>query len=235
MARTPLLRRDWANYWNELPAGRILHQAESREFVRRLLEEVNVTSTDVVFDFGCGQGLAAELLAPLAGRIDCWDTAPAMRTAAAARLAAFPNSYVFEEDPFEREFIDRTYDYVLVNSVAQYMSRSEFEGWLPRWRFLLKPGGYLVLSDLIPPDRSLLGEALDLSRFARQKGIWRQSVVGAALEIGRRRLGRLPRLTHLAPAVLSGLAEKNDMDCRLIERGITHFPARYAAVLTRRG
>jgi SAM-dependent methyltransferase len=223
----------WASYWDELPAGRILHEAESIEFVRRLLAAVPVSTSDVVLDFGSGEGLAAEQLAPKVARIDCWDIAPSMRASAAARLARYSNARVLDQDPAEDPLVVGTYDYVVINSVLQYLPADGLRDHLRRWRSLLKQGGSIVLSDVIPTGRPFFVDTWDLLTFAARQRILSRVIAGALREVGRRRSIGLPPLTLVEPEQLRELAVASELDFRLLDRGLTHFRSRYAAVLTR--
>ncbi|HEY7564499.1 MAG TPA: methyltransferase domain-containing protein [Acidimicrobiia bacterium] len=223
----------WSGYWDGLPAGRILHEAESIEFARRLLAQVPLTRDDVVLDFGSGEGLAAEHLAPSVARIDCWDIAPSMRQSAATRLTRFQNARVLDGDPSEDPERAGTYDYVVVNSVLQYLPVAELGGVIGSWRALLKPGGSVVLSDVIPTGRPFFVDTWDLIRFAARHRILSRVILGAIREMGRRRSIGLPPLTVVDPDTLRALAAVNGLEFRQLDRGLTHFRSRYAVVLTR--
>ena len=61
---------------------------------------------------------------------------------------------------------DHSLDLIIVNSVLQYVSVSEFTELLARWRKILKPEGRLVLADVIHPRNTMAGDTFELLRFA---------------------------------------------------------------------
>ena len=71
---------------------------------------------------------------------------------------------------------DGTLDLVVANSLIQYLSRDELVALLATWRGKLRPGGKLVVADIIPPDVSPLTDASQLLAFA-----WRGGFLTAAL------------------------------------------------------
>jgi SAM-dependent methyltransferase len=71
---------------------------------------------------------------------------------------------------------DETLDLVVANSLIQYLSREELVALLSIWRSKLKPGGKLVVADIIPPNVSPLTDASQLLTFA-----WRGGFLIAAL------------------------------------------------------
>ena len=76
-----------------------------------------------------------------------------------------------------RSFQDsKTYEVVVANSLIQYLSEDELKRTLATWLARLKPGGELILADVIPPDLSPLTDATELLGFA-----WRGGFLVAAL------------------------------------------------------
>jgi ubiquinone/menaquinone biosynthesis C-methylase UbiE len=69
-------------------------------------------------------------------------------------------------------------DVVVVNSLLQYLSRTELQDWLETFRLLLRPGGKLVLGDVVPPDIGPLTDAAALLRFGFEGGFLVAACVG---------------------------------------------------------
>ena len=63
-------------------------------------------------------------------------------------------------------------DVVVMHSVAQYLSAPELDVLIGLFRRLLKPGGLLVLGDVIPRGLSTLSDVRALLRFGRQEGFF---------------------------------------------------------------
>ena len=69
-------------------------------------------------------------------------------------------------------------DLVVANSLLQYLSRDELKALLETWRDRLKPGGALILADVIPPDVSPLTDASQLLAFAWRGGFFLAALGG---------------------------------------------------------
>jgi SAM-dependent methyltransferase len=69
-------------------------------------------------------------------------------------------------------------DVVVMHSVAQYLGPHEFDDLAKTFRRLLKPGGLLVIGDVIPRKISALADAQSLLRFGWQEGFFCAAVRG---------------------------------------------------------
>jgi SAM-dependent methyltransferase len=128
-----------------------------------------------VLDYGCGEATRADLVAEAAGRLILSDGAPAVRDKIAARLK--DNAGIAVLSPEEVAALPAgSLDVIVLNSVAQYLKRAEFDALLALFRRLLAPAGRLVVGDVIPPHTSAVTEVTALMRLA-----WRNGFVGPAL------------------------------------------------------
>jgi ArsR family transcriptional regulator len=104
-----------------------------------------------VGDLGCGTGGLSELLAPYAGSVIAVDDSPAMISAARKRLASFDNVAVrpgsLEALPVE----DESLDVALLFLVLHYVVEPELA--IAEAQRVLKPGGRLIIVDMMPHDR----------------------------------------------------------------------------------
>jgi ubiquinone/menaquinone biosynthesis C-methylase UbiE len=107
-----------------------------------------------VGDLGCGTGGLSELLAPYAGSVIAVDDSPAMINAARKRLASFDNVVVqpgqLEALPIE----DESLDVALLFLVLHYVVEPELA--IAEAHRVLKPGGRLIVVDMMPHDRQEL-------------------------------------------------------------------------------
>jgi ubiquinone/menaquinone biosynthesis C-methylase UbiE len=69
---------------------------------------------------------------------------------------------------------------VVTNSLAQYLTTAELDACLRDWRRLLRPGGRLILADVIPPQLGAVADATALLAFARRDGFLLAAVLGLA-------------------------------------------------------
>jgi SAM-dependent methyltransferase len=122
-----------------------------------------------VLDHGCGEALHADAVAAECGGLFLCEAAPTLRARVAARFENAPKIRVIGPHEVER-LPDACLDFIVANSLLQYLKRSELETLLATWRRLLKPSGKLVIADVIGPQQSAAADALALMRFAAANG-----------------------------------------------------------------
>lgn len=122
-----------------------------------------------VLDYGCGEALHADKLAAAVGELVLCDGAPRRRGAIAARFADCPKIRVVS--PAELDGLaERSFDLIVMHSVAQYLSAADTGALFRIFRRLLRPDGALTVSDVIPPAVTALTDALSLLRFGAANG-----------------------------------------------------------------
>ena len=113
-------------------------------------------------DLGCGTGRLSEALAPWVREVIAVDGSPAMLDAARGRLAAFPNVKIREGQLENLPIDDARLDVATLFLALHHVP--EPERVLAEARRVLRPGGRLVVVDMLPHDRE---------SFRRQMGhIW---------------------------------------------------------------
>jgi SAM-dependent methyltransferase len=169
--------RSWIEFWDsEHPIyvndrHKHLHaQNVGRDIARHIR-----TPDAVVLDHGCGDALYAADVAARCGHLILCEAAPAVRSKLAARVAGHPKISVIGPEGVPG-LPDNALDLVIANSLVQYLTRDELAMLLDGWRRKLKPGGELIVADVIPPDVSRWTDAMALLRFA-----WLGGFLGAAL------------------------------------------------------
>jgi SAM-dependent methyltransferase len=167
----------WRDFWNSehaiyvSPRHKALHY---RQIATDLIGHIPAPDA-VVLDHGCGEALDAARVASSCGRLYLCEAAPTVREKLRAMLGAKANVSVVSPEEVEA-LPGGTFDLVVANSLIQYLTRSELQALLVLWRSKLKPGGQLVVADVIPHDVSPLTDASQLLAFA-----WRGGFLGAAL------------------------------------------------------
>jgi ubiquinone/menaquinone biosynthesis C-methylase UbiE len=73
---------------------------------------------------------------------------------------------------------EKSVDLVVMNSVVQYMTPGELDSGLAVIRRLLKPGGRLVLGDILRPEVGMIRDVIALLRFALTHGFLRDALIG---------------------------------------------------------
>ncbi len=131
-----------------------------------------------VLDFGCGEALHGEALAQACGKLILCDTSPSLRTELARRFEHHPHVSTLAPETLSLGTADDSLDVVVAVSVLQYMRREELRAALGLWHEKLKPGGRLIIADVIPPDLGMAEDTLALLRFATQGGFLMAALAG---------------------------------------------------------
>jgi ubiquinone/menaquinone biosynthesis C-methylase UbiE len=163
--------RDWISFWDSDHS--IYVSARHFEVHYRTIADMivrHMPSPDaVVVDFGCGEALHADRVAAACRRLILVDAAAKVRTGLAARFSAHPTIEV--RAPAELAHLpDRSIDLAVMHSVAQYLTSAEFSALLVLFRRLLRPGGLLLIGDVIPPQVSAFADAMALLNYGAANG-----------------------------------------------------------------
>lgn len=198
----------WLAFWNrphELYVNerhRAVHYARIADDILSLLPQPGA----VVLDFGCGEALEAGRVAARCSRLYLVEASASIRAGLLARHARHPVIRVLDSAELA-SLPDRSVDLIVVNSVLQYLSRSELEGWLRVWAAKLALHGRLVLADVLPPESSAIADALALLRLAARHGFLLAALGGLVrlLAGDYRRLRQKLGLSRYAPDELLAL------------------------------
>jgi len=106
-----------------------------------------------------------------------YDAARAIRCRVSSRYAGDRRIRVIDEDGLRR-IPAESLDLVVVVSVIQYIGTAELTGLMALWHRLLKPGGRLVVADVIEPGTPLYRDVLNQLRFARRNGFLLPALIG---------------------------------------------------------
>ncbi len=124
-----------------------------------------------VLDYGCGEALHADLVAAAAGELFLCEAAPGVRDGLLDRFAGQRNIHVLA--PHETARLPaHSLDLVVVHSVVQYLTAGGASGLFGLFQRLLKPGGMLVVSDVIPSNVSIVTDTFALLRFGAANGFF---------------------------------------------------------------
>ncbi|HYJ78314.1 MAG TPA: metalloregulator ArsR/SmtB family transcription factor [Longimicrobiaceae bacterium] len=156
-----------AGQWDRLRAD-LFGQRADLQGVLGLLDE-----GWAVGDLGCGTGQVSESLAPFVRRVVAVDSSPAMLEAARRRLAGHPAVEVRAGELEALPVDDGELDAALLFLVLHYVA--EPEAALAEARRVLKPGGRLLVVDMMPHDREEYRHAMGhvwLGFSAERMGGW---------------------------------------------------------------
>lgn len=172
---------DWISFWNGNHAIYVndRHKAVHYAAIAADLAGFVPGPGARVLDFGCGDALASADLAFRCARLVLCDAAPALRDRLKGRFSA--SSRIDVMSPEEVSALpDGSFDLIICNSVAQYLSRELLASLMHEWRRLLAPGGRLLLADIIPPHVSARVDAEALLRLAAREKFLLAAIVGLA-------------------------------------------------------
>ena len=131
----------------------------------------------VVLDYACGEALSAASVAEACSLLYLAEPAPGVRGRLIARFA--PNTRIRVRSLEDvRKMAEHSIGLVVMNSVSQYMSPEELDSAFVTIRRLLKPGGRLVLGDVLRPEVGMISDVIALLRFAARDGFLRDALVG---------------------------------------------------------
>jgi ubiquinone/menaquinone biosynthesis C-methylase UbiE len=131
----------------------------------------------VVLDYACGEALSAARVADACGTLILAEPAPGVRGRLIARFAPNTRIRVRSLDDL-RNMKEKSIDLAVMNSVVQYMTPAELDLAFAVIRRLLKPGGRLVVGDVLRPEVGMGRDVIALLRFARTHGFLRDALVG---------------------------------------------------------
>ena len=224
----------WQAYWEGLSERRRrLFCEQASEYMRRLESVLSLRSTRCVLDFGCGFGFVAAMLARRVGQVYLWDASENMRRYALVNVAGHQNiQFVDLSDP-KAVPRDLRFDLILVNSVVQYMSRDEFAVRLFQWRSMLARRGWIVVSDLIPPNYRSVWDIVDLLKFSAAHGLLMRSIWQAMGDVKRHwRISRANPLCRIGREELDRWGKSAGLAVGYLPSNLTHLTRRVTAVFS---
>jgi len=171
----------WREFWNQ-PHSIYVSERHALLHYDRIAKDIAAlvpSQNSVVLDYGCGEAQAAGESARHCGQLYLFDAAPNVQDKLRRRFAGEPKITVLTEDGF-LALPDGGLDMVVCNSVLQYLRADETARLTEIWHDKLKPGGRLVLGDVIPPDLSTLDDVKALLTFAFEGGFLFAALRGLA-------------------------------------------------------
>lgn len=224
---------DWISFWNGSHAIYVNDRHKAVHYAAIAADLVGFVPGPHarVLDFGCGEALASAELAFRCGRLVLSDAAPAVRDRLKGRFVAAPAIDVMSPEEVSA-LPDGSFDLIICNSVAQYLSRDLLASLVREWRRLLAPGGRLLLADVIPPHVSALADAEALLRLAAREKFLLAAVAGlarTAISPYRKLRAELGLTTYEEAEVLALLTQAG-LAARRVQPNIGHNQQRMAFI-----
>jgi ubiquinone/menaquinone biosynthesis C-methylase UbiE len=170
---------DWIDYYDSTHTIYVSKRHRDLHFQVIAQDIIGYISSPgaVVLDYACGEALSAARVAEACGKLYLAEPAPGVRGRLIARFAPNMKIRVRSLDDL-RKMAEKSVDLAVMNSVAQYMTPGEFDSALAVIRRLLKPGGRLILGDIMRPEVGMIRDVIALLRFALNYGFLKDALFG---------------------------------------------------------
>jgi SAM-dependent methyltransferase len=225
---SPLIT-DWLAFWDS-PHSIYVCARHKDVHYRLIAKEIAalVPRADArVLDYGCGEALRADLVAAVAGELYLYEAAPGVRAGLARRFVDNPKIHVLVPHEIAR-LPEHSLDLIVLHSVVQYQSVADASALFGLFHRLLKRGGALIVSDVIPPGATAATDAVALLRFGYSNRFFLAAFWGlirTSLSSYRRLRSQLG-LTRYAKAAMLEKLTAAGFDARLSPTNIGHNQAR---------
>jgi SAM-dependent methyltransferase len=227
----------WRDYWNQDTPIYVnaRHKAVHYALIARQIAEAMPPGDGVngpaVLDFGCGEALSADVVAARCRVLHLCDGAELVRSRLSAQFSRLGNVVVISPEQLG-EIPAGSLDFIVVNSVLQYLSRADLDSLLGTWKRLLKPTGQLLIADVIPHDVGPLTDVLALLKLGAQNGFLVASFVGLARTFfsDYRKTRAALGLAHYSEAEMLAILAGAGYDTRRHQPNLGHNQARMAFV-----
>ncbi len=170
---------DWIDYYDSthtIYASRLHRDLHFQLIARDIIGYISSPDA-VVLDYACGEALSAAKVAEACGKLILAEPAPGVRGRLIARFAPDTKIRVRSLEDL-RKTDANSIDLAIMNSVAQYMTPAELDAAFAIVKRLLKPGGRLILGDILRPEVGMPKDVLALLRFAATHGFLRDALIG---------------------------------------------------------
>ncbi len=227
----------WREFWNGEHSiyvsarHKILHFDRIARDIAGLIAKPGAT----VLDYGCGEALAAGDVARCCETLYLYDAAPSVQERLRGVFGGNRRIIVLSSAALEI-LPPASLDLIVVNSLLQYLTIAEFEALLAFWHGRLKPGGRLVLADIVPVEAGALGDAQALLAFSLKGGFLFAALGGlvATLFSPYRKLRATIGLTRYSQDDIFTLLRSHDFEPVRAPANIGPNPARMMVFATLR-
>ena len=163
--------KSWSQFWG---TDTTYACAKHKKIVedQTLIQQLSfVSQNDVVLDFGCGES-PKETLAEAVSELFLYGDAQEISNRLFSKYKGKNNiNVVYGLDT------STSFSIIFVCSVIQYLSKEEFTERLKYFRSVMKPGGRLIISDVIPKNISGFKELLTLLSIAAKNNFFMDAIL----------------------------------------------------------
>lgn len=165
----------WRDYWNSDTPIYVNDRHKAVHYARIAKEELALLPHSEpepglrVLDYGCGEALSADRVARATVHLYLCDGAPLVCQRLSQRFGHISNLTVLAPEDIDI-IAPQSIDLIIVNSLIQYLKKSELEAAMSIWRAKLRRDGSLLIADVIPGDVGPMTDALALLKLAATHG-----------------------------------------------------------------
>jgi SAM-dependent methyltransferase len=170
---------DWLAFWDS-PHSIYVNARHKDVHYRLIAEQISALVPNPqahVLDYGSGEALHADIVAATAGELQLCEAAPGLRAGLQQRFADNPKIHVIAPHEITR-LPEHSLDLIVLHSVLQYLTPTGASALFVLFRRLVKSGGLLVISDVVPPKVPAATDAMALLRFGKDNGFFFAAVWG---------------------------------------------------------
>lgn len=170
----------WIEFWNSansIYVGPEHLRAHFETLGRDLASLLPPQGPLVILDYGCGDALAVEHLRAGTNTLLLYDASAEVRRRLRVRLGTARDIRILEDSEVE-SLPSGSLDVVIASSLLQYVDENALVPLLRRWHEWLKPGGVLIVADVISPDTGMVSDIRDLMTLAWKEGFFLSAAFG---------------------------------------------------------
>jgi SAM-dependent methyltransferase len=218
----------WEQFWESYTGNENLFRAVAKNSFDNFVAMFPANKKMRVLDFGCGHGFLARHLAQILEEIYIYDISPAMLKAARRHNGVIPNVIVLEK---LNQGSLPVFDYILVNSVIQYMAPDKLKENILLWRSLLKNDGKIIISDILPCKLGFVKELWELLSFSLAQGHLIEQVIQfyTLFFSNYSKAANTSPLNIYTPDILRTIAAQADLELEINEKNLSFSKHRYTA------
>lgn len=231
----------WGNFWKDQRQSFLAAmQIATGFFARQIHKRYQLQPADEIFDYGCGPGFVADVLAAqnitLTGAdINEFYIAQCRQHHPRSTFFNITTEVTANTQILARELQTKQFDTIIILSVAQYLKDTkELEQVLQMLQRYMKPQGRIILADIIDEKTSSVKDALSLLWYYVRIGkvpTFIRFMSYLFLSDYRKISGKMPLL--LVPeAAIQTIAAGNGLAYEKV-KGLTVQPTRCSYVFTR--
>lgn len=226
---------DWVSYWTGLTGHTIIFDLSSAWCYQRLARIVSFDARADILDYGAGSGFLTKHMSCHVRSVCVMEPSEILLAQAQDINSGTDNiayCMIYDCNDPSGSLPAKKFDWVIVNSVLQYISKKDMVHILRTLSRVLKPSGKIIVSDIIPRRSCLFKDAIDMVVFfIRAQRFWSLCTYIGCETIKIPQRFRLPLATYYPHEIESLLA--SDFMIEPIENP-TIFTQRQAFILTPR-